>query len=330
MAIIYENRLTDLQGLFVRDPAAEIVDWQGRRALRLNGLAVIPDLSNSEGSIEVQIGSDGAAYPGIVFHLSDVNNYELAYAQPHTSGVWDAIQYDPVFHGSNTWQLYYGANAQHTAEVPLGNWFRFKIDFQDRWAAIHVGDQPPLVVSCLAHSHTTGLLGIWTYLPAYFCDLRVSEKPSFFPTPMTQVIPTISTGETITEWFLEGFGKVACEANGILNINRYLPVVVGEVRLTRQIEGLADTPIEIDCGFSDELTLQLDDQTIFAGQNLFKGNGPNWADRGYVAPDTHIVHPLTPGLHRLTAVLKVTEYFGWGLVLALRGGAFRLLPASLG
>ena len=115
MSIIYESAVPYPDELFVRDPKPEICEWQGQEALSLSGqgasLLVVPDLSLSRGWIEADIGSDGTAYPGIVFRVRDSLNYELAYIQPHTSGQWDALQYDPVFHGSNTWQLYYGSGA---------------------------------------------------------------------------------------------------------------------------------------------------------------------------------------------------------------------------
>jgi len=97
MTILLHDSLTDLHNLEVRAQKAEIVTWQGREALRLeNGLALTRDLRMEDGIIEVMIGSDGPAYPGTAFRLADVLNYELAYAVPHVSGQWDALQYDPV------------------------------------------------------------------------------------------------------------------------------------------------------------------------------------------------------------------------------------------
>jgi hypothetical protein len=298
--------------------------------LKLSGLAVLPHLPVSAASVQVRIGSEGPAYPGIAFRILDTLNYELAYAQPHTSGQWDALQYDPVFHGSNTWQLYHGEGYQRSAEVPLGGWFTLKVDFQDDQAAVRVDEQPPLVVSGLAHEHRTGLLGLWTFRPAYFADLRVSERTSL---PDPAGVAQLPSGEhapgTITEWFLDGFGVVKCEGNGILNLNRYLPLTVGEVRLTRSFETLTHTPVDIAFGFSDELSLELDGSVIFSGQNLFQ-NVPAWAGRGYVAQDTRQSHSLAPGSHQLTATLKVTEGFGWGMTLSIQGSQVRLLPAWRG
>jgi len=130
MTTLYESALTDLEGLDVQASVAEVVTWRGRRALKLNGLALVRGLQASDATIEVQVCAEEAAYPGIAFRVGDALNYELAYAPPHTSGLWDALQYDPVFHGSNTWQLYHGEGYQRTATVPLGKWFHLRVDVQ--------------------------------------------------------------------------------------------------------------------------------------------------------------------------------------------------------
>jgi hypothetical protein len=327
MTLVYANDLSELRDLVLCHGEAESVEWQGRRALKLNGLVLLPDLALAEGHVEVQIGAEGAAYPGIAYRVADKSNYELAYAQPHTSGLWDAIQYDPVFHASNTWQLYHGDAYQRTAQVPTGEWFTFAVDFKDRWARIRVGDQPPLVVFPLAQQLASGLIGLWTFLPAYFCDLRIT--PLADEMPPTAVARPIDPGN-IDAWFVEGFGAIGCEPTGILNLNRHLPASLGKVHLSRSIDVLAAGSIELDIGFSDDLTLQIDDQVIFTGQNIFH-DVPKWDQRGYVAPTNHVSQTLTPGRHQLIAVLKGTEpYFGWGLIVNLRGDDFTLLPANLG
>lgn len=103
MPTLFEDTLTSPLDLDIHAAHAEAVAWQGREALRLeNGLALVPGLRTTDGSMEVLIGTDGPAYPGVAFRVADVANFELAYAVPHVSGEWDALQYDPVFHGSNT------------------------------------------------------------------------------------------------------------------------------------------------------------------------------------------------------------------------------------
>lgn len=332
MPIIYECEVPDLNALFVRDPEPRIDHWQGRKALRLSGqgacLLVIPDLYLSQGWIEVDISSEGAAYPGIAFRILDSLNYELAYAQPHTSRKWDALQYDPVFHGSNTWQLYHGSGAQQDVEVPPRTWFRLRIEFQYQRAVIRVGKQEPLIINQLAHTHREGLTGLWTYLPAYFSNMCIcNDPPGFSSGSALKSIENPAVG-TVTEWFLEGFGKVTTEPSGILNLNRYLPRSVQEVRLVQGIELPEDGNLTFRVGFSDVLTLQIDEETIFRGENLYH-DSPNWEERGYVSLSNQVSHHLSKGVHQLTALLEAKENFGFGIALSITGDEYQLLPANL-
>jgi hypothetical protein len=316
--------ITNLNNLVVCAESAETITWGGQRALALaNGLVVVRDLAASDARIEVSIGAEGPAYPGIAFRVADRANYELGYAQPHTSGQWDAIQYDPVFHGSNTWQLYHGPAYQKDAVVPTDRWFTLRVDVKGDQAAFTVDDQPPLVVPCLMHPEGARAIGLWTFRPACFRDLRVTDHPV-----LPDVVPEDShpPAGLVDAWFIEGFGRAGCEANGVLNLNRRLPVGAGEAVLTRQFETTSPETIIFSFGFSDELTLQLDGQTLFEGQQTFTDMN-TYESRGYVDPDQHTLsRRVTPGLHTLTARLKVSEYFGWGMILGLQEQHSTLLP----
>jgi hypothetical protein len=328
MTLLADYPLARLDGLVIRAAGAEIVTWQGQQALRLeNGLALLTDHRAQDVRIEVTIGVEGPAYPGVAFRVADVLNYELAYPVPHVSGQWDALQYDPVFHGSNTWQLYHGPDYQRAAQVPTGRWFRLKVDVCGCRAAVSVDEQPPLVAEKLAHPVAAGLIGLWTYLPACFCDLRVSTCDGLEISPGE--VPCAAEG-AIESWFVEGYGALACEPNGVLNLNRSLPTSVGEARLVRHFELPEGGEVALEFGFSDALTLELDGQAIWSGENTFRGFADR-AARGYAEPGMQAArHSLAPGTHRLGAALKVSEGFGWGLALAAHGQGLRWLPAELG
>ena len=328
MTTTFEDPPTNPLDLEIRAAQAEVVPWQGREALRLeNGLALVPDRRMTDASIEVLIGADGPAYPGIAFRVADVLNFELAYAVPHASGQWDALQYDPVFHGSNTWQVYHGPSYQSATQVLIGSWLRLKVDFHGARAAVSVDGQPLLVVERLAHPTAAGLLGLWTYRPAYFCDLRVSTCDEL-DIPQGE-IPSAAKG-TVEAWFAEGYGVVICEPNGVLNLNRYLPTSLGEVHLIRRFETSEEGPVTFEFGFSDALSLELDGQVIFSGENTFKGFEDR-AARGYAELGMQSLRQmLSPGTHCLAATLQASEPFGWGLALAVHGEGLHWLPAELG
>jgi hypothetical protein len=273
------------------------------------------------------IGVDGPAYPGVAFRLADTLNYELAYPVPHVSGQWDALQYDPVFHGSNTWQIHHGPAYQRAADTPVGRWFQLRVDFCGERAAISVDGHPPLVVERLARPVAEGMLGLWTYLPAHFCDLRVSScDGSEIPPGEVPVAPDGS----VESWFVEGYGVAACEPNGAVNLNRYLPSTLKEARLVRRFEMDAAGEVLLNFGFSDVLSLELDGQVVFQGENTFKGFADR-ASRGYVDTDAHsLALAVDAGPHVLAATLGVKEGFGWGLALSARGDGLRWMAPELG
>jgi hypothetical protein len=321
----WEDELTDLDRLDMQARSAELVTWQGCRALRLDGLALVPGLEVLDAAIELEIGAEGPCYPGIAFGVSDMVNYELAYAVPHCSGLWDALQYDPVFHGSNTWQLFHGQGYQQSALVPTGDWFRLRVDVHGGRAAIQVNEQPPLLVEQLAHPHLPGRVGVWTYRPALFRRLCVSSNGNVAGVALR---PKPAAPGILREWFLDGFGQVCCEPNGILNLNRYLPTALGTAHLLRDFNLAAAGEVTMAFGFSDELSLAVDGQECFAATNTFKGFG-SYQERGYAAPDAHrLALRLERGMHRVLAELKVTEGFGWGMILSATGEGLRWLPAT--
>jgi hypothetical protein len=315
-----------LQDLEIHAAQAEFVTWQGREALGLeNGLALVPNSRVRDASIEVLIGTEGPAYPGVAFRIVDLQNFELAYAVPHVSGEWDALQYDPVFNGSNTWQLYHGPGYQQEAQVPTGHWFQLEVDYRGTRAAVSINEQSPLVVVQLAHSVAEGQIGLWSFSPAYFCDFQVVECEKL-EVPNGEV-QSIAEG-VIETWFVEGYGVVSCEPNGTVNLNRYIPISMEKARMLRSFETFEGGEIRFDFGFSDVLTLELDGEVVYYGENRFAGFTDR-AARGYAELGMESVSVVVAsGKHELAVEVEVSEGFGWGLVLSARGEKLRLLPVE--
>jgi hypothetical protein len=322
---LYLNHLDTSDSLDVQAGTVQVIEEEGQKALELEGMVLIPDLEIEDAGIKVEILAPGPCYPGIVFRSTDVHSFELAYAVPEVSDQFDAIQYDPVFNGSNTWQLHTGPAYQKRAVVPTGVWFTLRIDVMGERAAIQVGDQPPLVVEHLSHGKTSGRIGLWTYLPARFRNLRVTSPRSF--EDLSGENPEIPDG-VIDAWFLQGTGSITCEPSGVLNLNRYMMVADAEARLTRQFIVDDETDLELKFGYSDELKLSLDGELLFEGTHVFSGF-ENLETRGWVQPGSTLpLKHISAGRHELEAVLRVTEPFGWGLIVGLEGGGVRLLPVT--
>jgi hypothetical protein len=325
---LLDQDLTHLDELVIRAQKAEVKTYGGREALRLqNGLVLVPGFRTSDATVEVMIAADGAAFPGIAFRVADTLNYELAYATPQNSGRWDALQYDPVFRGSNTWQLFSGPSYQKAADVPTGEWYRLRVSFFRDRAVVSVNDQAPLVVEELARRAEEGLVGIWSFLPAYFCDLRVLTSDAI--DGLEGVRPQAEPG-VVYEWFVENYGVVGAGLNGVVNLNRLISPAVGEARLVRRFEIADDECVRFEFGFSDSLSLELDGEAIFSGDNTYRG-GDEWDAQGYVEVGARAIERyVKAGSHRLTACLKVSEGFGWGFGLAAHAEGLQWLEASFG
>ena len=83
---------------------------------------------------------------------------------------------------------------------------------------MQVGEQEPLWVERLAHVQQSGLVGLWSYLPAHFRSLRIYDDLPEFPDRSSSPQPEPPAAGTLAEWFLEGYGVVNCEPGGILNL----------------------------------------------------------------------------------------------------------------
>ena len=89
-----------------------------------------------------------------------------------------------------------------------------------------------------------------------------------------------------------------------------------------------ETDLELNFGFSDELRLNLDGELLFEGSHFFSGFESR-ETRGWVHPESNrMIRHLGAGVHQLEAVLRVTEPFGWGLIVTLGGGKVNLLPVE--
>lgn len=313
----FSDPLTDLTTLQISACQAGVAEWQGQRGLYLDGLALLP-LRAKNISMEVWIGADGPCYPGLVFRAQDAENYELVYAQPHTSGTWDALQYDPVMNGSNTWQIFHGAAYQQNTQVPLKRWFQMRLDVVENRMAVSIDGQAPLLVAPLAYPVMEGQLGIWTYRPAYFRDLTLGDPEQVPPLGTKPEAPQGS----LDYWLLDGHKKLLCEPNGRLLLNRWLPISAEVAQLLRKFRLPSAQKVRFAFGFSDHLTLKIDGAEYFQGKTAFQ-NFNTFESRGYVVPgESSIEVDLAAGEHELSAQVAVNEPFGWGLTLSSEAELF--------
>lgn len=160
---------------------SEIVEYMGRESLYLNGgLAVVADSEFTDGIIQFDVAFDEErGFPGVVWRLQDLENFERFYMRPHQSGNADATQYTPVYNGVSAWQLYSGPGFTMPAVHTFNEWFTVEVVVVGEQAEVYLNDlvTPTLFIPNLKRGMEAGQVGLYVeagfpdpFAPAYFSN----------------------------------------------------------------------------------------------------------------------------------------------------------------
>jgi len=135
----------------------------GLRLLR--GIAYRPDLTFDDGTIEFDLAPPGGVFAGVAFRMANTADYEIIYFIMSENGErWKAIQYQPVFAGETTWQLY--NEAPYLASIPkeAGRALRVRIAIAANRADVFLNDDPMAIlrVPDLKRDRVSGAIGFWS------------------------------------------------------------------------------------------------------------------------------------------------------------------------
>ena len=82
----------------------------------VRGIAGRADLAVDDGIIEFELAPSSNGFAGIAFRMSSSADYEIIYFREGAEGRWAGVQYQPVYEGETTWQLYPGDG--YEADLP--------------------------------------------------------------------------------------------------------------------------------------------------------------------------------------------------------------------
>ncbi len=334
----------DFTGWDVLDPGGRLMPYLGRPSLFLDrGIALMPGAPFADGTIEFDVAIHGQfGFAGVIFRGASPEDYELIYLRTHRSRQWDALQYTPINAGQESWQLYAGAGYNAAAELPANRWVHVRIVVDGYSAEVFVDGElkPQLVVTDLKRDWRAGRVGLWGRSgAAHFSN--VSVTPQVRPQPQRRVA-TPAAG-IITRWSISQsfatssldfarvpeavtFDPVSSEPSGIVNIAQYRsPARVrptpddgrNTVFAKTVLRAARAQRIRLAFGYSDDVTVFLDGQPVFAGRSGYLLR--DGSDLGTLAlgPETLFLD-LTAGRHELT--FGVTETFGgWGVAARIDG-----------
>jgi hypothetical protein len=199
--------LTDTNDLVEQGVKAEVVEYRGRKAVRLiaqgeDGLALVKGMQFRDGTIEVDIATKVTTPPGvrrpgftgIAFRARpDAAHFDLFYLRPGNARSEDqamrnhSVQYaaEPGF-GWEKLRRQWPSIYEAYAELQLDEWTKVKIEVHGRQAKLYVNgsENPSLVVDGLKGEDLQGAVALWSYAgeEAYFSNLRISNTK---PEPLT-------------------------------------------------------------------------------------------------------------------------------------------------
>jgi hypothetical protein len=183
---------------------AKIAEYQGRRALLLDGgAAVLKDFELRDGVFDVDVATPAKrGFFGIQFRLDkDGANGEWVYLRQHKSGLPDAMQYTPILNTGANWQIYSGPGFTGAVDIPKEMWFHLRLEVAGAQAKLYVKDmnQPALVMDDLKSDVQKGQVALYVLTgETYFSNFEVQIKPD---TPWQRHLPPMPPG-TLTKWSL--------------------------------------------------------------------------------------------------------------------------------
>lgn len=311
--------------------------YMGKESVFLkSGVIYTKGLDFRDGVIEMDMNfPQQRGFPGLAFRIQDPQNFELFYVRPHQSGNPDATQYTPVFNSQAGWQLYHGEGYSKAFTFKFNEWHHVKIDVHGLQAEIYIDDmQNPLIkVTELKREWKGGniaLISAGTLV--YFANLQYTSKQ--VATPVRMAVPANGAGGLVTQWQVSNVVNSSLfekkhqltteiktkikwttqnsEPSGTVNLSKFiLPTDTGKTILARiLIQSASEQVKELSFGFSDFVTVYLNDKALYYGADNFMSR--DYRFLGTIGFFDKLFLPLKKGGNELWFV--VSENFGgWGV-----------------
>jgi len=316
----------------------ELVDYLGQAALKIKGgSALLPDLDLENGLVEFDIAVTGErGFAGLVFRVQDKKNYEYFYIRPHQSGNPDSNQYQPVFNGSASWQLYHGPEYAAPTEYRFDEWMHVKIIFAGKNADVYIdSDEPVLSINNLRRDELSGAIGLNSanFSSVHFANFKYTVLADAYALPTPEQDNTTDDG-TVMTWqvsdafdgtTLEGVPQLGAahtegrtwtslkaEKTGITNLAQVQGIEQGRnTAFARVVLSAAENaPKKLSFGYSDAARVYLNGTLLYAGDNMYQSRDYRYL--GTIGLFDSVVLPLKAGDNELW--IAVTESFGgWGV-----------------
>jgi len=315
-----------------------IVEHLGRNSFQ--GIATLKNVEFENGIIEVDIASikGRKSYPGVLFRMKNMNEYERVYIRPHRSIFYDdAIQYLASFNGVDSWQLYNGTGNTSSAEIPSDTWNHLKIEVSGSQAKVYLNDMERYIlhITNLQHGFSKGELGLFgstdgsTFF-SNFSFIKANELNSAEINNPEQIIGIIDEWEISSPMsvincdfekyphatYLDSvkWQSIKSDTKGLVDISKYYPRKnrLGDCVYARTIiNSEKDTTILLNFGYSDYISIFLNSKPAFFGNSVYQSRDKSFL--GIAGYFDNVFFPLKKGKNELLILLAETSG-GWGFM----------------
>lgn len=329
----------------------QFTTYKGVKAMKIlpgNKQVILKDLNFTNGTIEFDtqpVDANRSAFLSVYFRRQNSNETELVYlrTQPDESQQRnEAIQYAPIVHGVNLWDLF--DQFQGPALIHNTDWNHFKLVVSGLQMRVYLNnmDRPVLEIPRLEANTTAGTLAFDG--PAYFANLSIkpNETEGLSPGPGVDLTnhdikyirrwdvsasQTLSVGRELLEQDLPKdttkWQPILAERRGLINLTRIFGGVENRgggvqnntryVWLKTTIQATKDQISKIQLGFSDEVYVFINKGLLYVDKNQYPQPGRKYPDGRLDIANSSFDIPLKAGDNEL--IIGVSNYFyGWGIV----------------
>ncbi|TSD64092.1 hypothetical protein FFF34_016195 [Inquilinus sp. KBS0705] len=329
----------------------EYVNYKGVNAMKIlpgNQLVTLKGVDFTNGTIEFDaepLPFKGGAFLSVYFRQQNPNQSELVYLRckpDETEQRNDAIQYAPILHGVNLWDMM--NHYQAPAAINNTGWNHFKLVISGMQMLVYLNDmaKPTLQIPRLEGDTQNGSIAFDGQ--AYFANLVIKPNETEWLSPQAGADLTDHDVNYIRRWdvttprqleagqeFLKDdmpndtskFEPILAERRGLINLTRKFGGVENRgggvqnknrfVWLKTNIHSKTDQVIKMQLGFSDFVHVYINGGLLYMDKNDYPQPIRKYPDGRLDIANTTFEVPLKAGNNLL--MVRVTNYFyGWGMV----------------
>lgn len=319
----------------------EFLNYKNVSALKiLNGgnRVTVKDLTFSYGTMEFDVEAIQGAT--IYFHRKDDKEQETIYLRLGAIGnklAYDAIQYAPYLDGVNMWDMY--PKYQGPAPIKKDDWNHVKLVIAGKQMRVYMNQQlkPVLEIPKLEGNLAEGSIAFEGV--SYIANVIIRPSETEDLSPSEGVDLTNHDANYLRKWAiskpvalpqgseaylgnqpkLEDYtDSISAEREGFINLTRKLGGNNERkvVWLKTKIATKEAVKTSLQLGFSDEVWVFLNSQTIYVDKNLYPQNMRKYPNGRMSIENARIDLNLKQGDNELVLAVA-NNFYGWGIAARL-------------